>query len=483
MCGRVKFMKEELLRLSKVAPRLTYSTSLACLLSLSQQPTHEIIRAYFAQQPEDYVHELEQFEQINGASLPKERRAFIFVPAFNEERNIASLVDQYLSQRDKNGLLDLTRYEICFVINYPEHSNSNVNRSYAERFERAIDILLEKKKTHKNIHILAKVFGTTEGSLGRARKYGMDYCLWRALKQVPEKINQTAIISNEGDTLGFPKDYIIRFIDLFRSGILQFVQGRINYPKEIIDICEPVRLFTGCREVVHFGQGLASDEFFYFDGIMPIGRNFAVSPRVYAQVGGIDPIRRKDTDDDMNFGTDIHVRLGEHIKSVCTIPIITNPRREIIIIRDIIAGRKQDSKKSYEQFHENRELYDLAYVDVVDIARNEIPSQIPNRQIQCELANQYFQWVLISRYKAHMSGVDRFAELIERHRNHKISYWEKERELCVAFEQHLARLPQYIRKRIEDEIVTEALKWFNKFVSSLGVQYNSTREGLKSVLQ
>ncbi len=476
-------LRSQLLHLSKVSPQLRYSTKLAKQLSHAREPTLEVIKAYFAQQPEVYLGELEEIEKINGVSLPEERRALIFVPAFNEERNLASLVDQYTSQMMDDNPINPKLYEVCFVINYPEHSYMEKNAANVTRFEDAVDLLIEKKKEHPNIHILPKIFKSDEGSLGRSRKYGMDYCLWRLLKYKPNEIDKYMIISNEGDTLAMPKDYIVRFIKLFAAGTPRFVQGKIDYPRELIDICEPLKIFTGIREAVHFGQGLAGDAFPYFDGIMPIGRNFAASPRLCAQVGGIDPIRRKDTDDDMNFGTDIHVLLGEHFKSVCSIPLVTNPRRELTIVRDIIAGRKLDSKKSYEHFHENRALYDLTYTDILMMATNEIPFRVPNRTILSKLANQYFQWVLISRYKAELSDSEGFAEIIKQHRDHFISYWEKERWVCAVFERHLSKLKPSERQRIEECLVTEAITWFNKFVSPFGVQYECTKDGLKSVLQ
>jgi len=476
-------MKRDLLELSKVSPNLKYSAKLATQLSKSKDLTRNIIEEYFAHHPKEYLEELAGFEQINGVSIHDDRRAFIFIPAFNEERNLASLVDQYNTQIAQDTLLDPNLYELCFVINYPEYTDFSINAPNVARFEHAIDILLEQKKNYPNIHILPKQFKSNEGSLGRARKYGMDYCLWRVLHHDSEAIDRSAIISNEGDTLEIPRDYIVKYLELFASGNPRFIQGKIEYPVELTAHCEPLRMFTGFREAVHFGQGIASNMFPYFDGIMPIGRNFAVSPRVCAQVGGIDPIRRKDTDDDMNFGTDIHVLLGESIKSVCSIPLITNPRREVTIVRDMVAGRKQDSKKSYENFHENRALYDLSYPEIVEMAKKAIPSVIPNHLIKCELANQYFQWVLISRYKASLSSVEGFNEIIVQHRNHEISYWEKERELCATFEKHLSMLEPNDRRNLEEHLVTDAIDWFNQFVSPLGIQYTCTKDDFKSVLQ
>lgn len=476
-------IKKDLLKLSRISPQLNYSVSLAKMLSDSQESTRKIIETYFAAQPIDYVKELGEFERINESHTPEDNKVFIFVPAFNEEKNLRNLVNQYVKQRDSSEPLNPDLYEVCFVVNYPESVDSKVNKSYAKCFENAIDILLDEKKNHPNIHILSKSFGESEGSLGRARKYGMDYCLWRMLKKNTTSIDQSIIISNEGDTLEIPNTYIYEFTKLFEKGNPKLVQGKIEYPKEITDICEPLRLFVGCREAVHFGQGLAINDFPYFDGIMPIGRNFAVSPRICAHIGGIDPIRRKDTDDDMNFGTDIHTLLGERVKSVCAIPLITNPRREVTIVRDIIAGRKEDSKKSYENFHENRALYDLKYEDILATVKKEIPSKIPNRAIRCELLNQYFQWVVISRYKANLDHIVDFDTIITKHRNHEISYWDKEKQLCAAFERHFQRMTKEERYAMEKALVSEALSWFNRFVEPMGEVYNCTKEGLKSTLQ
>ena len=125
------------------------------------------------------------------------------------------MAEQYANQTEDGKPLSPSKYEICFIINYPEHPDSLVNKSYQDRFEKSIEVLLEKKREHPNIHILPKVFGTNQGSLGRARKYGLDYCLWRCLEQPPESLDKIVIISNEGDTLSIPADYIARFIRLF----------------------------------------------------------------------------------------------------------------------------------------------------------------------------------------------------------------------------------------------------------------------------
>ena len=476
-------IKQGLLKLSKVSPNIIYSYDLTKMLSASENETKTLINDYYQAHPAEYLLEMMEFDKLNGKQIPDRRRAFIFVPCFNEEKNLESLVEQYAAQKDFSGNeLDKDLFEVCFVVNFPENEHAITQKSYEKRFEESIDILLKEKEKHQNIHIISKSFKLNLGSLGRARKYGMDYCLYRISKHPARAIDFTLILSNEGDTINIPQTYIASYLNFFANGSQKFVQGKIEYPKELLEAYEPIRLFTGCREAVHLGQGIYNKEFPFFDGIMPIGRNFGVSPRIYVKAGGIDPIRRDDTDDDMNFGTDIHANIGEHVKTFFPIELITNPRREVMIIRDILAGKQEDAKKSYENFHSNRAIYDLSYSDILDMVKISIPKSLKKEE-QCPLLNHYFQWIIGSRYKATFYQLPGFSDIIDRHRSHKISFWEKESQLCYLFENYLSGFERQERQVLEKNIVTESLSWFNHFISGFNLYFTCTFEGLKSSLK
>jgi len=117
------------------------------------------------------------------------------------------------------------------------------------------------------------------------------------------------------------------------------------------------------------------------------------------------------------------------------------------------------------------------------MVKSSIPLSIPTREIQCDLVNQYFQWVLISRYKAGLSFLAGFNEIIRMHHNHEISYWEKEKKICDASENYLRNVGKERRLNIERNLVSEALSWFNKFTEPLGVRYECTSDGLQSTLK
>lgn len=184
----------------------------------------------------------------------------------------------------------------------------------------------------------------------------------------------------------------------------------------------------------------------------------------------------------MNFGTDIHVNIGEHVKSFYPIELITNPRREVMIVRDILAGKREDALTSYTNFHDNRELYDLSYADILDVSKNSIP-RTANEGEQCRLLNQYFQWVIRSRYKARLHYIPGFAELVKAHRAHEIGYWQKELGLYKVYENYLIRLKSQERQALEKSIVGESLSWFNYFLSGLNLSFACTYAGLHSSLK
>lgn len=102
--------------------------------------------------------------------------------------------------------------------------------------------------------------------------------------------------------------------------------------------------------------------------------------------------------------------------------------------------------------------------------------------MQCELVNQYFQWVVRSRFKEALGHIKGIPEILEQHANHEISYWEKERAACAFFEQHLQKLRVSERQVFERRVVGEALNWFNYFISGLNITYRCTFEGLQSTL-
>jgi hypothetical protein len=472
-------LKDELMAVARVSPQLRYSPDLSESLASMTAPTRDVLKCYFDGQPREYVEELERFAVLNKSEIKDEKRIHIFIPAFNEESNLGNIVSLYDAQSDYDGNSMHNQYDLCFVVNMPCYGNKARDGWNKGRLEKAVGLLLEYKQDRQNIHVLPKLFDARLASLGRARKYGMDYCLYLALRTEGD-IDRQIIVSNEGDTMSIPSTYLAQYRAAFGRDPMRLVQGEIRYPEQLMALSPALKLFCTCREAVHHGQGIHGDDFPYFDGIMPVGRNFAVAPRICAQAGGVDTIRRDDTDDDMNFGTDIQVRLGKHAKTFLPVPLITNPRREVMIVRDILAGRDEDSRKSYENFHSRTELYDLDYAGVLSLTE-QVASPVPDA-LRCALINQYFQWVNKSRHKANLDCCPGFSDVLKRHRGHEISYWQKEAILCGMFETHYDGLSNVARKSLERTIVGEALTWFNYFIKGTGHEFNAKVDGLESRL-
>src|SRR3989344_4308683 len=144
-------------------------------------------------------------------------------------------------------------------------------------------------KSFDSINIVPKCFETSHGGLGRARKYGMDYSLYCLSKLDEKEIDDSFIISNEGDTLSIPEDYVKQYKDSFSRLKHCFIQGKVVYPEEVNN-SRLVKIYSDVRECVHMGQGMNDDRYPFFDGIMPVGRNYDVHPRVASLAGGIDPV-------------------------------------------------------------------------------------------------------------------------------------------------------------------------------------------------
>lgn len=460
---------------------LKYLYHLASKLSNSYEQNTNLIQEYLKNQPSEYISELQEFEKINGVFLPDNRRAFIFVPAYNENDNLKNLLEQYLSQQNFDGTnIEKSLYEICIMLNYPT-GGKNVDLDH-KNFEESINIINQfRANGADNIYIVAKAFPEDIACLGLARKYAMDYSLLRISHGTQEQKMNSFLISNEGDTLKIPKTYIASFIRLFEDECKYFVQGAITYPPELTSFFEPLRIFTSCREAVHFGMGILDREFKYYDGILPIGRNFAVRSRLAAAVGGIDPIKRIGTDDDMVFGTDISQFFGNQYKSFHAIPLTTNPRREILIVADLMNDGIMNSGKAYSEFHKNMQVYSLTLDQVIRIAQKHIPLNL-NKGKAVNLLDHYFNWVLRSTAMEHLSYIPGFEEVHKDYRAHNIGYWEKEADIVKVEKSYLYNIPQFEKNLKESEIVLDALNWFNYFCSHIGLKFECTFNGLDSKL-
>jgi len=474
---------ENFSELISLAPNLVYDHFLTLRVADKYSGLESgVIDEYLKNQPEEYIFELEEFEKINNPFLPANRRAFIFLPAYNENRNLKNLLSQYLNQENFNGTkLDKSLYEVCVVINYP--STSKTTDADHKNLEESIQIVKEfQNYGADNIHFIAKAFPTDLACLGRARKYAMDYSILRISKGTQAQRKKSILISNEGDTLEIPKNYITSYINLFEKHEKHFVQGSIEYPSELKTSFAPLRVFTNFRESVHFGMSIFDKEFKHYDGILPVGRNFAVNPIIASLVGGIDPIKRKGTDDDLVFGSNISIILGNKYKSYHPIPLVTNPRREILIVADLINGGHMDSGKAYSEFHENMHLYNLTIDEVIAFAKKYIPAKL-TADAAPTLLNHYFNWVLRSTAMEHLSHIPGFKQVFEDFHTHKIGYWEKESAIETLEKSYLQNLPEEKRIIVEKEIVIDALNWFNYFTNMQNMKFESTYQGIDSNLK
>ena len=330
---------------------------------------------------------------------------------------------------------------ICMVVNSPVPGISAQDES---RFLSSIKELVEYANACDWLHIVAKRFPKSVAGLGRARKYGLDYCLRAA--QVTQQAN-AVIVANEGDTVWIPDNYLEMHKQSLQNSRTVLNQGVVSYP-ESAHRPPALNIFLKTREAVHHGQGLALDKLPSFGGIMPVGRNFSVLAWAAAAVGGCDPTRRTGTDDDIVFGHQITRQFGARAKQIVEINLVTNPRREAIIVDAICAGIDSDSKQSYENFHEDASVYDEKYDDIESRCARLERVDISD-SLYASLCKQYFQWVHRSVIKEATKKEKTYLEMLYQYNIHEIGYWELENHIPSAYHASMAKLsPEDQSKRI-----------------------------------
>lgn len=466
---------EEINVLKHISPFLNYNYNSAKILSeQSKLSTKELICAYFRTQPKKYVDELNNFYQLNKVG---KKKIMVFIPTYNEESNVENIIKMYAKQKfsssGNESSLSMEDVAVNFIVNYPFDNNKEKYSRDVEIFNRTLKKLIQLKEKHSFVNIIGKEFTRNTYGLARARKYGLDFSLLCSLySSDPDK---SFIISNEGDTLSINDDYLEKFYNEYRNCEVNFVQGEIKYP-EFVNLNEATALFTQTREYVHLGQGLDEATFKHFQGILPIGRNMAVHPKLAAMVGSIDATFKKGTDDDMTFGADIFNLFGAQFKKYSPIPLITNPRREIFIVKSILNGDDLDAKKMYEDFNNTLFLYDKGteyYAQLVKSLRKNL-----THSDKVSLVNQYYQWVWRTIAKNYFSELPLFKIIQNNCNNHNIGYWERENEFVKLYH----TLNNNKHKKLFARISEEALFEFNKLISPLNVQFSKVTIDVDSKL-
>lgn len=448
---------DKIMRLASVAPDLPRPRPAFHFpqRQLTSNCKNEVISEYFTSQPLDYVEELDQWIALNG--LPHNPSLFVYVPCFNEDENIRNLYLQYKKQSLIKSKED--RPVICVVVNSPVPGMSDRDES---RFLHSIEELSVYANSCAWLHIVAKRFPREVAGLGRARKYGLDYCL--RVAQRTQSAN-SVIVANEGDTVWISDRYLAMHLQSLQDGRTVLNQGVISYP-EFAQRPPVLNVFLETREAVHQGQGVALDKLPNFGGIMPVGRNYSVLAWAAAAVGGIDPTRRVGTDDDIVFGHQVSRQFGANAKQVVRISLVTNPRREARIVSAICAGIDSDAKQSYEKFHEDASVYDEKFDDL-KCRCAQLEAVKLSSSLYVEICKQYFQWVHQSVMKEIVNDEENFSEMTAQYNRHELGYWELENQILPAYCSHIDRKTPADRKHLVEFHLHEAFSLFQMFCRNI----------------
>ena len=227
-----------------------------------------------------------------------------------------------------------------------------------------------------------------------------------------------------------------------------------------------MNLFLETREAVHRGQGLAFGELPNFGGIMPIGRNFSTLAWAAATVGGVDPTRRRGTDDDIVYGHQVLRQFGAETKQLVGIELMTNPRREVRIVDAICSGSNTDAKKSYESFHEDASIYDEYYEDVKQRCTRLRMTNL-SVALRDAICRQYFQWVHRSVMREVIVEEEAYFRMNARYCQHEIGYWDLENHVLPVYLASLAGCSRTERERLISHHLGQAFTLFKQFCANV----------------
>lgn len=260
-------------------------------------------------------------------------------------------------------------------------------------------------------------------------------------------------------------EFISLHMEALRKVGVCLVQGEVRYPQEVMRV-PLLKLFLETRESVHLGQGLAHERLPLFGGIMPVGRNLSLPAWVGAAIGGVDPIRRPGTDDDIVMGMQICRALGASSKVYQRIPLVTNPRREIRIVHGMCKGDGIDARTSYESFHEDSSIYDESKDASLSRCREIADSEI-NDDLRRLVVRQYYQWVHRSVVKEFIGQVQAYRSFARKFEKHAIGYWELEQEILSTYCSELREYKMDVRQRIIRAHLEQAHELFREFACGI----------------
>lgn len=213
----------------------------------------------------------------------------VIVPVRNEAENLESTLLALYNQLDLTGKsLDRNRYEIVLLANNCSDESAAIARNFAT--------------THPDLvlHVVEKTFPAAEAYIGRVRQVLMDEA-YRRLSSIGGK--RRVIASTDGDSRVTPT-WIAAILDEIANGA-DAVGGRIITDREGRTALDPYTRACHLREVGY--RFLIAELEAYLDSdptdLIPrhfqhYGASLAVTVEMYAQAGGMQPVR---TPEDVAF--------------------------------------------------------------------------------------------------------------------------------------------------------------------------------------
>jgi glycosyltransferase involved in cell wall biosynthesis len=263
--------------------------------------------------------------ELSLVPMGQRTRLSVVLPVYNEADNLPAVLSALHDQRDPNGPLDKSLYEVVLVDNNSTDDTVKIARRFAAGHPDLV------------IHIVRE----PEQGVSCARKAGMDFASMRTKRRESPGGERFYLVSADADCQVDP-DWLWELFTAMESGkaaigVCDYYYAAEHFTRRPL-MWEAIQRTLRCRAIT-----------FALFGGFPDGKGFAVDADSYDNAGGIEIFYQlqegrfvNHLSDDWDFG--IRVRSGgEDIAYAPKARVEINPRRVNHAIDEVISGRAYGS--------------------------------------------------------------------------------------------------------------------------------------------
>ncbi|MEN9407780.1 MAG: hypothetical protein RLZZ455_996, partial [Candidatus Parcubacteria bacterium] len=327
------------------------SPTLSMLPDAILDEKHEATR-YIESFSQEYRDELTQMNASIGRPMDQNCRVAISIPAYQEGRVIKTSLEHFLGQKDANGApLDPSLFEIVIVDNHPDEKPRDDTEQRIREFQ----------EEHPEIRIsyIHKAWKKNEGSVGNARRYGLDLATLRGSER-NHTDDELILVNNDADIYGVSPTYIHTIINQFDTDPkLDAITGKWTLPDTYLanPNLKAAQRLKYIFDLVLMANYIPGSETSQPNPPKLQGKSSAFRTSIYAAIGGMNKYAK--LAEDLEIGWMIRGARGwkgDSLKFVSgsSMAVVSDPRRFLAVMADGVPLANM-----YEGFHENTKIREM----------------------------------------------------------------------------------------------------------------------------